>query len=173
MVQRYYIHKYLPDWLIDKTFDYEVDLYENYSGEWKVWNKKGILISKQNYINEMQVGKYIKYFSKGQKQLEGEFSMDGSERSVGKWIFYHINGNKRYSKTYSKKPPFYINKKRWRNNGIIKSEQNLLNEKPVGVQSLFDKDGNIHKKKYFDKKGIFQKREYFKNNKLIKTDRQE
>lgn len=153
MTQCFYMHKYLPTWMNKNPFQYKLDVYKGYTGKWIVWDKDGNKISAHNLINGQFIGKYKIYFRNGHLRFTGEYSTDGNENSIGTSTFYFSDGNKRSLKSYSLNPPYLITEKKWHKNGKLNSEENFIDDTPVGTQSFYNDKGDIIKKLIYDQQG--------------------
>lgn len=84
-------------------------------------------------------GKYITYFTNGQKQTESTFT-EGEENGLVTW--WHENGQKALEEHYKFGKKTGI-RTQWYESGRKQSEQNYKNDKRDGLVITWDINGNI------------------------------
>lgn len=91
-----------------------------FEGEWKYYNKKGVIIAKGAYLNSKKDGKWVYYFENGKKEQEGTFK---DNQLSGEWNWYYANGQLRRKEFYNRQE---------QNEGTVYEYDSLGNELTQG-----------------------------------------
>ena len=119
-------------------------------GKWTSYCEHGKIIEEGNYIDGNKEGKWISYFEDGQIWYEGNFK-DGKE--YGKFIYYgYGNYNILHKVRLQTFKDGKLNGKHieYHINGEINSIVNYKDEKKVGKNNFYDKDGKIYWSGYYE-----------------------
>ncbi|PCJ51323.1 MAG: hypothetical protein COA79_26560 [Planctomycetota bacterium] len=141
VIQAYHMPKYLPSSLLNAKISPEnkINIYPDYTGEWKSWSEDGKLENVGMYVNGLKNGKFRSWYKNGNRQYVGEFKSgykngklqlwydNGNLEFTGHWLKnekngthenWYSNGVKEFSYTYKngvldgKQESWWTNKKR-------------------------------------------------------------
>jgi antitoxin component YwqK of YwqJK toxin-antitoxin module len=143
--------------------------YENNrkTGIWKTYYENGNLKSEITYINNIPDGYARIFYENGRISEEGTWK---GTKWIGKYLYYHENGNKAYDWSFNEAGKRTGEQKYYHENGKLMIKGEWIDGKENGVITEYDTGGNIKSEKVFASGAIDEKTSKFYAIKKVSVD---
>lgn len=120
-----------------------------FTGTCNTYDQKNNIISTQTYLEGLDHGEWIFYFTDGQIKTQGKLELG---KKIGEWKYFHENGNLKQIAYYDE-------------SGLKTGKWSFFNEEEILLQEqFFDFIGDLTSISFYRKDGSIRKIETYKQN---------